>query len=1102
MQFALSSTIPVGSGEINSSSLTNGDIVSFTANGSLLIDNAINLNSINSEINGNGVIKFSTNNNLIVDNSIGTSTKSLNNILYNVDATLTAKSDLYLINGITTVTNSTGKIELTNSTPATQKISSSIGSANFNLNEILINQDSGAEFTKDVYSTNFKNKGVSAKISGAGNLNFTNASFEDNTIISSSGAVNIGTTSLENGITKNFGTTSIINGKTLNIANTSTSLTNLTMNDSSKIIITDGKSLNLLGNISGSTGLINALAIAKAGDPVNTATLSLSGKITQTVQASLGDASTRLTNLNISNVVSSQGPSISTGVILENNAFVNNINFTNNLDTSKILIVTGKNINLSRNISEISGGKGILTGDGKLTLESTSAQTIDANLGTSTTDRLNELEIKNTYKITLNDDSYIKTLTSSSNSSLSNNLTLNIETLNADQDILIGGYGALEVATLNIASAKNLTLDANKTIKITGSTTGAGAIKTNSSGTGNIFFSSSADINVASKIGESTARLNKMIVNTADNIVNLSDNTFVSGVDFTNSAGQSKLSIATGKTLDVSGDISNTSDSLINGLGKLKLSGNVEQNIYAKIGNQANPLGTLEINNPLGATLYQDSFVNALTLTNGAIKIAGKTLTINGNLDLSGQSFASKMLGDFGKIITTNLTISNTTNINIDYANNNIDLDYSASPIFNTKYSIIESANPITGDASLVKVTDNSYLFDNALQIEGNKLLTSIKPSANFSQANIGVENYQLLENALSYSNLSSKFFRISSKENLNFALMSLKPMSVDAFINNALSVNENIFNAISAHLQNTNLTNEIDSKNKDNIHKNYGLWGQLFGDKSVQKNTHDQQKFNTNSYGGIIGAEHLIKNDNNNILIGSAIAINKSKITDDLKIHNNAVDSYQINLYNNNYAKVDEGFYSKNFANFSINKYKNLRNIKIENYLETAKSNFNGKSYSFESGIGYKNKILENFSITPDFSIKYFKFSQDSYKESGLGSAVLSVKGADYNEFITKLGIDFSGNFSYSAVKYQPNFTISWDRKLKNNRQIMQSNFSNGLENSKSSLVVLQRDKLNLGFGLILSENNHQKLNLRYNLQLAKHFINNGGFAEYSWEF
>ena len=1115
-QPALSATTTeINTTDVNASSIGAGNIINFTGAGSLVVDANKTFDSLTTSSTF-GNINFSSNN-LTVTNSIGISGKALNNISFNSDKTLTLGGDLFLNNGITTATNNTGSIILNSgSTTSLQKIESAIGINGYKLKELSI-QGKGATFNKDVNVINLVSNYTNAEISGSGNLNFIDATISDNLKISSSGNVNIGAVGLNNAgdTTVNFGTTAIADAISLTINNTSTSLTNLDISGSGKVIINNNKSLNILGNVDGATSLINTENIVKSGDPANIGTLTFSGKTTQTIQASIGDSSTKLTNLinlNVSNVLSSSNPSISNGVALENNAYLNNIKFTNIADTSKISIATGKSINLLKNIAESSGGKGIVTGAGTLNLEGTSIQTIDANLGTSSADRLGELNINNTAKITLNDESYITKLTSLKSSSLSNNSKINITDLIIQDSLKISGSGDFEVANLTITDTKNLTLEDDKTIKVSNAITGLGAIKTNSSGAGNILFSaSSADINVATQIGESSAYLNKIIVNNADGkAVNFNNNVFASGINFINSAGQSKIAIATAKTLNISGDITNLSDSVISGAGTLSLAGtSKEQNVYAKIGTDATKLGTLEINNPFGITLYQDSFIDTLNLSNGALKIVGKTLTISNLLDLKNESFTSKVIDNFGKIKSSSLIVDGSTNIAFDYSSNNVDLDYApdqSSIVFTPSYLIMETTSGISGDIKSVKVSDNSYLFDNILEKNGNNIETKIIASDNFSEANIGTQNYQSLNSVLSSSNLAPKFFRISNKENLNLALTSLKSIPIEATINNALNVNDTTFSAISSHLKNFDLTTAINNPSDKNTNnkkpKKIELWGQLFGNKLTLKSNDSKQKFSTNNYGGIIGFDHLIKSKDNDILIGSAIAINKSRIFDDLKIHNNNINSYQIALYNINYSKIHEGFYSKNLVNFSLNKYKNLRTSKIENYQEDLKSNFSGKSYSFESGFGYKAKIFDNFSITPDLAIQYFKLAQDSYKEKSQADSALAVKGSNYNEFIAKLGVNFAGKFTYSDYEYQPNFAISWDRKLKNNRQLTQSNFLSGGDSNISGLKILQRDKLNLGFGLNLADKNNQRLNLKYDLQLANHFVNNVGFVEYSWEF
>lgn len=1111
-QPALSATTEISATDVNANSITGSNIINFTGAGSLVVNESKAFNSLTADKNTFGNVNFSTiSKNLSITNSIGASGKALNNISFNADATLNLAGDAYLNNGITTATNNTGSINLTGSN--IQKIESSIGSINFNLKEISINQDLGAEFKNDVHAKTLLITGSTPEISGTGNLNFTDANLSGAVTISNSGNVNIGKTTISGGgKSQNSGGITLSSNGTLIVNNNNTSITNLTTTDNtSKINIGNAKSLNISGNIIG-VGAINATAI-EIGEASNTdkGTLVLSGKTTQTIDASIGESTNRLATLNISNIVSSEGSYNSSGVVLNNDAYLKNAVFSNASNTSKILINSGKTINLSRNISETNGGSGLITGSGTLILEGTIAQSIDANLGTSDTDRLGELKINNTAKITFNDASYLTKITSLKSSSLANNSNLNITTLDVQKSLKVSGSGGFEVANLNIESAENLTLDDDKTIKITNKTTGTGVIKTATSGAGNILFSATlADINVATQIGESTALLNKILINTNDKKINFNNDVFASSINFINSTGQANIAIASAKTLNIAGDITNLSDSVISGAtGTLKLSGaSKEQNIYAKIGTDTTKLGTLEIDNQFGATLYQNSFIDTLNLSNGALKIAGKTLTISNGLDLTNQSFTSKIIDAFGKIKSSSLTIDGSTNIAFDYSNNNVNLDYApdqSSISSTTSYSIIETAG-ITGYITSVKVSDNSYLFDNILEKSGNNIETKIKVSDNFNSANIGAQNYIFLKNIMSSSeNLAPKFFRISNKENLNFALTSLKPISLETFVNNALSVNDITTNSIYSHVKNINLAKVIDPKNKNNkIEKsnNFELWGQLFGDKSMQKSNDSKQKFSTNNFGGIIGIDRLIKGENDDIIIGSAITINKAKINDDLKIHSNDANYYQLSLYNNNFSKIYEGFYSKNLANFSFNQYKNLRNIKIENYQQIAKSNFSGKSYSFESGFGYKAKIFDNFSITPDLSLQYFKFSQNSYKEKGLEDIILKVKSTNYNEFIAKFGVDFVGNFTYSEIQYKPNFSISWDRKLKNNRQLMRANFVNGGQEISNDLTILQRDKLNLGIGLnLLTQDNH-KFNFKYNLQLANRYLSNGGFAEYSWEF
>ena len=289
-QPALSATTEISATDVNANSITGGNIINFTGAGSLVVNDSRTFNSLTADKNTFGNINFSIiSKNLSITNSIGASGKALNNISFNSDATLNLAGDAYLNNGITTATNNTGSINLTGSN--IQKIESSIGSINFNLKEISINQDLGAEFKNDVHAKTLLITGSTPEISGTGNLNFTDANLSGAVTISNSGNVNIGKTTISgSGKSQNSGGITLSSNGTLIINNNTTSITDLTTADNtSKINIGNAKSLNISGNITGA-GAINAVSI-KEGEVINTdkGTLVLSGKTKQQLMPQLAN---------------------------------------------------------------------------------------------------------------------------------------------------------------------------------------------------------------------------------------------------------------------------------------------------------------------------------------------------------------------------------------------------------------------------------------------------------------------------------------------------------------------------------------------------------------------------------------------------------------------------------------------------------------------------------------------------------------------------------------------------------------------------------------------------------------------------------------------
>ncbi len=651
---ANAATVDIGVGEslnVDDASLSSGDTINFLGNGStLVVNDSQTLASVTTSDNKKGTINFSSANSLEITNSVGAALSTIQNITFNAAGTLDIGGDIHTSAlGTTTTTNNQGNITLSGT--ADQTISSLIGSSNLRLNTITISQSTGdITFSGNVFANNLITSAVSGtvEIGGAGNLDFNNSAFTQSTDINSSG-------------TNSFGATTISDAKTLTL-NSDASFTNLTFGTSGNIVIDSDKTATISGNISG-TGIIK-------GSENNEGIVLFSGSEAQSVAATaqLGDGSNRLNKISISNISTS-------GVTLNNDVFTTVLDFTNTSGTAKTTIASGKEINVLGNITQSgAGGVSLITGAGKVNLSGSTVQTVSSGLGLSTSDRLGELVVSGTGGVTLDQNSFLSVLRTTGTGAITNNAALNASAFNVDETTSVSGTGTNSFGATTIADSKILTLNSDasltnltfgtsgnlvlasgKTATITGDISGTGLVKGSA---GNVILSGGGAQNVAStaQLGDGSNRLNQISIS---NIVgvNFNNNVFTATLDFANASGTSTATIASGQTLNISGDVtqSGAGSSIITGAGKVSLSGSSAQTVNSGLGSSTSSrLSELEINNSGGVVLNQDAFLTTLTFTSGALTInSPKLIDVASAVTLSGQTLnigvgASETL--FGRI--------------------------------------------------------------------------------------------------------------------------------------------------------------------------------------------------------------------------------------------------------------------------------------------------------------------------------------------------------------------------------------------------------------------------------------------------------------------
>lgn len=1111
--FALAATITISDSETKSANtdFTNGDDANFTGNGTLNADATRSLTTIATTTTNTGNINFTTANTLTSTGGIGASNFSLRNINFQNDGTLEFNGNLYVgTQGITTTTTNQGNLTLTGTN---QTISPNIGTANLRLKTITIN--SGASFEGAVYANQLRTNSDGSTISGTGLLNFSISNFTNTTTLSSTGSISLGTTSLSDSKTLTINSDASIGGLTAGTTSDST------------ISIASGKNLTFSGNITG-MGIARG-ATSGVGD------ISFIGSTAQTVSSTyqLGDSSNRLGKLTINNAA---------GVSFANDAYISSLAFTQSSGSSTLNIASTKILDISGDVSNTSNSSGsIIKGAGSVNLTGATTQTIATSFGASASDRLGTLLINNSATGTTNvslGKAYLNNLNiGSSDTSILVNNSLDTSNFNATQNVTFSGSGSISLGATSLANAKTLTLNSDasmislasgdatstisiasgKTLSVSGNITGTGIAKGATSGVGNVSFNGSTAQTVSStyQLGDSSNRLGTLsISNNAG--VSFDNDAYISSLAFNQTSGTSTLTIASGKTIDLTGNVStaNTSStSIITGSGSILLAGTSSQTIAASFGASAtNRLGTLTINNSGGVVLSRNNYLNNLTISNGQLSIAGSTTTdVVNAVDLSSKTVSFAVDSDpnpFAKIKTAaGVTIDSSTAFNIDYSKLKANLSFDSG----TTYNIIESGTGITGNTASVKLSDNSFLMNSELVASGNNIAVKlISDSNNFSESNLGQKNYSLVLNAINHSDLNAGLISIASLSDLQKAIETMKPMNNAAGISSVINSNSNLLRIASSRGSNY-------SSDKFDYKKN--IWGTTFGSYLSQNKRDGAIGYKQGDGGLAFGLEEAA---NDNSVFGAAFAYSKSLISADLSSTNDLkIDNYQLAFYNNNsfhsskpmrvspFSKAKQNFEQKNFGFYNsnslvlaFNQFNSDRQIRVGSFNKTATSSHFGNSQQARIGIGYNKKLTESFIIDPNAAVEFFNLSQNSYQEKGAGNAGLKVKNSNLSGFYTDLGVDFSILMTTENHLFAPKLRLNWRRAGSNYRQKSKIAFIGGGSEIDNSSISLQQNQFETGLGLDIDDGKNNFVQIQLDGKFADGLIGGGLSGRYIYLF
>ena len=207
-------------------------------------------------------------------------------------------------------------------------------------------------------------------------------------------------------------------------------------------------------------------------------------------------------------------------------------------------------------------------------------------------------------------------------------------------------------------------------------------------------------------------------------------------------------------------------------------------------------------------------------------------------------------------------------------------------------------------------------------------------------------------------------------------------------------------------------------------------FWGQFLGGYARRDTGSGSSGYSASSYGMLFGADAHLSPD---VVAGLALswlrstAHGKSDATGD----RTQVDSYQATAYGT--WRPDAGpLYVEGLAGLGINAYDQRRSIDFTG--TNALSNYNGLQYQAKLGVGYDIPVAAGLTATPVASLRFVRVENEDYKESGAGTANLSVDKQNFNSVESELG----GKLAYA-------FATPWGRTTGDARAVWLHDYTHG---------------------------------------------------------
>ncbi|OZG32569.1 autotransporter outer membrane beta-barrel domain-containing protein [Rickettsia endosymbiont of Culicoides newsteadi] len=515
---------------------------------------------------------------------------------------------------------------------------------------------------------------------------------------------------------------------------------------------------------------------------------------------------------------------------------------------------------------------------------------------------------------------------------------------------------------------------------------------------------------------------------------------------------------------------------------------------------------------------------------NENIKIAASKVAIHGisqnnaNIDLESNQLSLEKSGTWGEktsirtvlskggafgniVLKDKVTVASNVGVTVRISDEADVTEYNNKP-----FILIDGANHLDGGAfNLVGVEgvahnrayvdwdiitkDNKLMFERKVDIEGG-ITADLKKVG----AVVSAENVKRLVKAKGFVNDLSFMSEDHAKGEEPEEYADLRAHAVRKVVsttNNVESTSQvgKVGEMFGAALRNRMLKANAAAVSAGSDDTLMGAWAMPYYSQATQKKSGDDAGYGVKSFGGVVGFDTLVNDD---LTIGAAVSFVKS----DMKYKGDYAGKTEIGTFMGSiYAaqSLPQNFFVQAVASLGSSKIKGTdpRIVSTKTHSsgqETAKADYGTMSYGGEVLFGYNAKIADSALLTPMAGVRYTRFNDESYKETGTTNQNKIVGERGVNNIEAIVGAKVSTSIDTDGVVVTPELHAFVSQKLGANSL---GKVDVRLEGMTDSFITKSekaaKTSFNVGLGVI-AKAGVMEYGAGYDANLAKNYVAHQG--------